>query len=117
MRTIPITVAAALLFGAAACNDRVGSASDADVTREVMSRLETDQDLAAYDVAVSTENGVVTLTGRVALPEQRDEAERLARDVDGVGTVVNRLVIIAPGDVGAPGPGLPPGAPPPADEG
>ena len=47
----------------------------------------------ALFVNVDTSNGQVTLSGKVALPEQKAEAEKVARGVDGVKDVVNQLQV------------------------
>jgi osmotically-inducible protein OsmY len=109
--TTALAASLALLLGTTACQDR-SVTSDAELSEQVRNRIEADRDLAAYDLDVSADDGVVTLSGSVARADQRDAAEQLARDVAGVGGVVNRLDVAAPGDVGAPG--MPPAAP---DEG
>lgn len=104
MKPIGVALFGAACLAAAACGER-SPLSDATVTEDVTNRIEADRELAPYDLGVATEGGVVTLSGRVAREEQRETAERLARDVVGVSDVVNRLDIAAPGeerDVAAP---------------
>ncbi len=86
-------------------------------------RLERDRELGPFDLHVTTDEGVVTLSGRVERESQRSEATRIAREVAGVVDVVNHLETEkSPGvyptpDVGAPTPDAPPGTRPPgADE-
>jgi hypothetical protein len=82
--------------------------SDSTISREVTENLERDQDLAPYDVEVTTEDGRVTLSGRVPQEMQRSEAERIARATPGVEDVVNRIQAshppMTPPAVGAPPP-------------
>jgi osmotically-inducible protein OsmY len=59
----------------------------------VKSKLAADPEVSALDVSVQTEEGVVTLTGRVHDDEQRREAVRLARDTEGVRRVVDEIKV------------------------
>ncbi|HEY0510506.1 MAG TPA: BON domain-containing protein [Thermoanaerobaculia bacterium] len=67
--------------------------SDASITAKVKTQLAGDPAINALYVNVDTSNGQVTLTGKVALAEQKAEAEKVARGVDGVKTVVNQLQV------------------------
>jgi osmotically-inducible protein OsmY len=104
-------LALAILLTVGACGRDV---PDADVTRRVSQNLERSPDLAAYDLDVATENGHVTLSGRVAEEAQRSEAERIARATPDVEDVVNRIQTggalpeTAPPAVGAPPPATQP---------
>jgi osmotically-inducible protein OsmY len=97
MRRIGIAVLGVACLGALACGER-SPLKDATVTEEVVNRLEADRELGPYDLRVATDAGVVTLSGRVGDEEQREAAERLARDVVGVGEVVNQLDVMVPED-------------------
>jgi len=94
-----LTVAAAeadrgLGDAAAATAGRIGdAASDATITGAVKTKLLADPDVAALKIDVDTTNGVVTLTGNVKTAAERDEALRIARETDGVKSVVDRLTI------------------------
>ena len=52
-----------------------------------------DDTIDAIKIDVDTTNGVVTLNGSVDSPELRDRAVQLARETEGVVSVVDRLVI------------------------
>ena len=65
--------------------------SDAGITSKVKSKLIADPEVSAHNIDVDTEEGTVYLTGRVKTQKQKDEAERLARDTEGVVKVVNHL--------------------------
>jgi hyperosmotically inducible periplasmic protein len=67
--------------------------SNADITTKVKARLAQDPAINALYVNVDTDQGRVTLSGKVALPEQKAEAEKVARETDGVKDVVNRLQV------------------------
>jgi hyperosmotically inducible periplasmic protein len=67
--------------------------SNASITAKVKSRLAQDPAINALYVNVDTSEGRVTLSGKVALPEQKAEAEKVARETDGVRDVVNQLQV------------------------
>jgi osmotically-inducible protein OsmY len=48
------------------------------------------------DISVNVTNGVVTLSGQVKNPENRQRAEQIAHDVNGVGKVNNELQVATP---------------------
>ena len=104
-------VATALALGVAGTgcgNERV---SDATISESVSKRLDEAPKLAAADIRVETENGMVTIDGRVAGQEQRDEAERIARSTAGVKAVANLIEVggsMSPPPTSAPPDGAPP---------
>ena len=65
--------------------------SDASITTKVKSKMITDGDVDAHNIDVDTNEGVVTLQGRVDDSGQKMEAERIARETDGVVRVINLL--------------------------
>ena len=67
--------------------------SNASITAKVKSRLAQDPAINALYVNVDTNDGRVTLSGKVALPEQKAQAEKVARETDGVKNVVNQLQV------------------------
>jgi BON domain len=68
-------------------------ASDAALTTKIKSKMALDDSIDALEIDVDTANGVVTLNGSVDSPEHRERAVRLARETEGVVSVVDRLVI------------------------
>ncbi len=60
----------------------------------VEANLKTDPELASAGVQVSAMNDTVVLTGSVRSKEARQKAEDLARRVQGVYTVENRLKVV-----------------------
>jgi hypothetical protein len=96
-------LAGGLVLALSACGD--GRISDASISESISNRLNAEQELAAYDIDVDTEDGIVTLDGSVAVAEHRSEAERIARSTAGVQGVSNQIEVgseMAP-DVAAPG--------------
>ena len=66
---------------------------DATLTAKVKAKLAADPEVTAYQIDVDSLEGVVTLSGRVESAAEAAEAEKLARDTDGVKSVVNRLAV------------------------
>jgi hyperosmotically inducible periplasmic protein len=67
--------------------------SDASVTVSVKSKLAADPTVSALRIDVDTENQVVTLTGDVRSEAEREQALKLAREVEGVKSVTDRLTL------------------------
>lgn len=65
--------------------------SDSKITLAVKAKLLADKDIKSTDISVTTENGVVTLTGTVPDAMQKDKAAKIAQDAEGVKSVVNNL--------------------------
>lgn len=68
-------------------------ASDTAVTTKVKAAIVAEKELSALDVAVETNNGVVTLTGTVGTGAQADKAAMVTRGVEGVKQVKNNLKV------------------------
>jgi hyperosmotically inducible protein len=62
-------------------------AADAWITTKVKSEFGTTNGVSATDISVSTNDGVVTLSGTVATQAEKTRAERLAQSVKGVKSV------------------------------
>lgn len=89
-------VVLALGFGLAACSTTQTTGDqmdDAAITASVKSKFLADPDVAAINIDVDTNEGVVTLSGRVESQFQKDEAGRIARTTDGVRSVINNLSV------------------------
>jgi len=67
--------------------------SDTAITAAVKSKFIADADLKAIDINVETVNGAVMLKGNVDSERNRDKATTVAKEVDGVKSVSNTLVI------------------------
>ena len=73
--------------------------NDAATVGAVRAALALQKDFELFgDIEVSSRDGVVTLSGRVATDEQRRLAELISRGVEGVSEVINDLEV---GEVGA----------------
>jgi hyperosmotically inducible periplasmic protein len=91
MKLSLIAISAALVISLAGCERR--SASDSTITSAVKSKLAADPTTSAAKIDVDTSNGVVTLSGRVPTTAEKSDAERLARNTQGVTQVVNNISV------------------------
>lgn len=74
--------------------DQAGAViKDAGITTAVKAKLAADSDLSALRINVDTEAGRVALSGDAPTVAARERASDLARSVDGVVDVDNRLTI------------------------
>ncbi|CAN5433366.1 hypothetical protein BH09PSE5_BH09PSE5_21540 [soil metagenome] len=67
--------------------------SDGKITATIKARLAQDADLSALQVGVDTDFGKVKLTGSAPSESARDRATTMAKSVDGVTSVDNKLVV------------------------
>lgn len=74
-------------------SERHLDAGDAWITTQIQARYYADEDVSGRHIDAATRDGVVTLTGEVDSPLEHQRAVQLARDVDGVHDVVDRLRI------------------------
>jgi hyperosmotically inducible protein len=66
---------------------------DAAITTAVKGKLAKSPDAAATSISVETLNGTVMLSGFAKNATEKSTAESLAREVDGVTSVKNQIVI------------------------
>ena len=79
---------------APASQESVGNYVDASViTATVKGKILADKSLDGSDISVTTEKDVVMLSGTVKTDAQKDEAEKVAKLVNGVKSVDNKLVV------------------------
>jgi osmotically-inducible protein OsmY len=67
--------------------------SDADVTTNVTTALQSDAELKNFDIAVITLKGDVRLTGAVDNQGSLDSVEKLVRSIEGVHSIHDELTI------------------------
>jgi hyperosmotically inducible protein len=101
---------AAIERGAEKAQEKIGpvvneAMDSATITSKVKSKLAADPGINALYVDVDTDNGHVTLKGKVALAGQREIAERIARQTEGVKDVTNQIQVVGE-----------PASPPPAGQ-
>ena len=66
---------------------------DASITAQVKTAFLYHHSTSAFKTGVETNNGVVTLTGKIRSDAAKDMATKVARDVSGVTSVVNNMTI------------------------
>lgn len=67
------------------------SSTDAGITTNVKSKMAADDTVKAYEIDVTTRNGVVTLSGDVDSAAAKQQAVQIARMTEGVTDVVDNL--------------------------
>jgi hypothetical protein len=75
----------------AACSER--QVDDAMLTARIKARMTADGRISPSRVDVDTLNGDVTLSGETPTQEEKDAAEEVARKVEGVRSVSNRIIV------------------------
>jgi osmotically-inducible protein OsmY len=89
---LALTLIAPLLLSA--CGKTVGDTiDDATITTRVKTSLLNDPEVGGLRIDVDTFKGVVTLSGAVKTPAERDKAIALARKITGVTDVKSTLQI------------------------
>lgn len=68
---------------------------DSTINAKVKSQLLADPEVSGLNVNVTTYRGQVQLSGYVNSTEQRQRAEQIARNVEGVKSVSNDLIVKA----------------------
>ncbi len=93
-------------FGATACSTTQPpgeQVNDAALTTKVKAKLAADPEINPFKIDVDTDNGMVTLRGRVDDQGDRSEAVKLARETSGVRGVHDELSVGAAPTDQAPG--------------
>jgi hypothetical protein len=74
-------------------NEAQQAVADGALTAKIKAKMALDDRVKAAQIDVDTAGAIVTLSGRVASEDERARAMQLARDTDGVTSVVDRLVV------------------------
>lgn len=93
-----LLVAAPIIAGCAGNQTRASTGQqidDATITAKVKSQLLADPQVSGLQVNVETFKGQVQLSGYVNSSDERAKAEQIARQVGGVRTVANDLIVKA----------------------
>lgn len=91
--------AAVLALATAGCavtrgQESVGAyVDDATITTQIKSRMVSNKEVDANSIRVETLNGVVMLSGFAKNNAERSTAESIARDVNGVKSVKNEVLV------------------------
>ena len=78
---------------AAGVNEAQRAAENASLTAKIKSKMALDDVVQAANIDVDTAGTVVTVRGRVASEAERQQALRLARETEGVTSVVDELTV------------------------
>ena len=86
----------AALAGCAGAGVKTGQyLDDSAITTKVKTALLNAENLKSSDISVSTRNGQVQLSGYARSETERSRAEVIARDIEGVRAVSNRIEVKA----------------------
>ena len=88
---LAMALLATLLSGCSSMQPAKVQFDDTEITAAVKAKMATDPGVAAVQVDVTTNESVVTLTGRVKTVQERDKAVQIARATNGV-KKVNDLI-------------------------
>jgi len=91
MRYLSLLVVVALLSAPLLAQKK--APTDDEITDQVMVKLANDPDVGGVKFDVSVHEGAVTLKGKVRTDKQKSKAEKVAKKVKGVTSVINQLVI------------------------
>jgi len=99
LRTTLLATAAAVVLFTSGCAVSRGQEStgayidDAGITSQVKTRMLDNPNVAGTSISVETLNGTVMLSGFAKNALEKETAERIARDVNGVKTVKNQIAV------------------------
>jgi hyperosmotically inducible protein len=96
MRALLSAIVALMLVAGSPLLADAGAAEDALITTKVKTKLTADRVKNLVSVNVDTKDGVVHLKGTVPNGQAKAEAERLAKDTDGVVNVMNDIKVSPP---------------------
>jgi osmotically-inducible protein OsmY len=91
---LTLAACAVLVLGLGACSSTQSASTqidDAALTSAVKAKLTADPEINPFNIDVDTDEGVVRLSGKVEKAAARSEAERLARNTEGVRRVINDI--------------------------
>ena len=95
--TTTTTTISATPMASAALGKASDVAIDSATTVKIKSALLADAEIKSLRIDVDTKDGAVTLSGTVPSAANAEQAATVAKGVDGVRSVANRLTVKAPG--------------------
>src|SRR5215510_148461 len=96
IRVLLIVLGAFLALASANCERR--GVADSAITAIVKSNLAVDNETGSANINVDTKGGVVTLTGVVTTHADKEQAERIAMNTEGVTRVINNITVETDGE-------------------
>ena len=91
MKALVLSIMIVALIGVAGCGSQ--AVDDSAITLKVKSKLAADSQTSAIKIGVETKDAVVTLSGTVPTGTEKDEADKIAKNTEGVKRVVNDITI------------------------
>ena len=95
MKTIKALLLAAALLGLSGCASTGAFFDEASTTAKVKKAIYSEPSLKVMNISVSTDEGVVELTGSVKTRAERAKAAQVAARVEGVKKVKNELKVVS----------------------
>ena len=89
----PASVAAAQPAAAETASGAATPPTDTAITQAVKEKLLLQPETASENIGVETHDGVVTLTGKVKTPEEKEQVIQTARNTQGVQRVEDKLSV------------------------
>lgn len=86
----------------AGCSRQPAAPTDSQITSAIQAKLYQNTELKPLSIAVSSDHGVVTLTGAVNAPLEKLAVEDLAQKTAGVKQVVDQLTVAQPAPAASP---------------
>ena len=74
-----------------AANEASGALQSGKITAKIKSKMALDDLVQAHNISVDTSGSIVTLTGVAGSQAERERAVQLARETEGVSSVVDNL--------------------------
>jgi hyperosmotically inducible protein len=68
-------------------------ATEASLSAKIKAKMALDDRVRAASIDVDTDGSVVTLSGRVSSSDERERALRLAKETEGVSSVIDQLTV------------------------
>jgi len=96
MRVLLIVLGTFVALASVNCERRKGA--DSAITAIVKSKLAVDNETSSANINVDTKDGEVTLVGVVATQANKEQAERIARNTQGVTRVINNITVETDGE-------------------
>lgn len=91
MKTFVLPMIFVVLLVLAGCSSQ--AVDDSAITMKVKSKLATDSKTSAIKIGVETKDGVVRLSGTVPTETEKAEADKIAKNTEGVNRVVNDITV------------------------
>jgi len=92
-RLLSLAVVLFLLAPAFCADKHQTPITDDTLTDQVKVKLANDQDVGGMNIQVDVKDGTATLSGKVRTDHQKSKAEKIAKKVKGINSVVNKLVV------------------------